>query len=143
MGYTKVIITRHIQERVRERFPLIYADIKSNVGKNLKDMINNGHVSRSYLNDSKFMDYLWKTYGYDHAYDFVVSGDIVFVIKKNDGKNIAVTCLEKKRTEFISQATKFKKKKKEVKNPVGYHELEDIEDIEVMSIDDLLSNIRK
>jgi len=143
MGYKKIIITRHIQERVRERFPTIYADIRSNVGKNLKDMINNGSVSKSFLNDSKFMEYLYKTYGYEHTYDFVVNGDIVFVIKKNDGKNIAVTCLDRKRTEFISQATKFKKKKKEVKNPVGYHDLEDIEDIEMISIDDLLSNIRK
>ena len=144
MGYDSIVITRHIQERIRERFPSIYEDLRyGNMPRNLKKLINSGEVSRSFLNDSKFMNYLYDRYGYGHTYDFVVKGDIVFVIKKNEGENIAVTCLNKKTTSFIKQANKFRKKKKEVKNPVGYHSVEEIHDMEAMDIDELLSKIRK
>jgi len=145
MSYKSVIITRHLQERLKERFPNVYDEAKyGKISNNIKNIINSGEISRSFLNDSRFMNYLYDTYGYGHTYDFVIKDNIVFVIKKSDGKNIAVTCLNKKEVSFsISKATKFKKKVKPVKNPVGYHNIEEIEDLREVDINDLLSDIRK
>jgi len=144
MGYKKVIITKHIQDRIRERFSSVYDAFKSDPVSEIKNLIDNGYVSRSFINNTKFMHYLEDTYGYGHTYDFIVNGDIVFVIKKNEGKRIAVTCLDKKKTTFIKQATSFKdkKKKKKVKKPVGIHSLEEIQEMNV-DIDDLLADLRK
>jgi hypothetical protein len=142
MGYNRLIITKHIQDRIAERFPEVYETIRDNARCELKHLINNGYVSKSFLNNSKFMQYLYDTYGYEHTYDFVVSGDIVFVIKKNKGQNIAVTCLDSKTTTFISKATKFKKRKKKVKRPVGVHDLSEVAEIDV-DVDKLLLDLRK
>lgn len=135
MGYKNVIVTKHIKERICERFPSVYENIKDNPDGRIKTLINEGDVSRSFINDSKFMNYLYETYGYGHTYDFVVNGDIVFVIKKNEGQKIAVTCLNKKTTTFIKKAIKFKKKDK-VGVPYDFEEAP-------MDIEELLKEIKR
>ena len=145
MGYDNMIVTRHLRERIQERFPDVYEEIKRMPTSKIKKLIDEGYVSKSFLNNTKFMEYLYKTYGYEHTYDFVLNGDIVFVIKKKEGEHIAVTCLNKKSTTFIKKATQFKDKKKKMKyykKPAGVHDIDELDDMEV-DIDDLLSKLRK
>ena len=107
MGCNRVIVTRHLRNRMRERFSGIYQGIKHDFEYSIRKLIDEGDISRSFLNNSSFMNHLYETYGYGHTYDFVVNGRVVFVVKKKDGQNIAVTCLNKKGIDYINQAPKF------------------------------------
>lgn len=68
--------------------------------------LKNATEERSYLNDSQFMDWYYTKYGYER-FQFLVDGDIVFVVIGND--NRVVTCCDASR-HIARPKNKFRKK---------------------------------
>jgi hypothetical protein len=144
MGNRKVIITRHIKDRIKERFPDIYENLENSSDEDIRTLIKDGIVDRSFINNTKFMQYLYDTYGFGHTYDFIINGNIVFVIKKKKGDRVAVTCLDKRKTSFVRKNTKFKgkKKNKKPKKVIGIHSLDELDGMDI-DIDSLIGDIKK
>ena len=69
--------------------------------------------SRSCVNNSNFMTWYYEKYGYDTRFEFLVDGDVLFVIIQDRSKKIVVTCLEAKThvAGKAAQRPKFKKQK--------------------------------
>jgi hypothetical protein len=95
------------------------AKVRREIGHELSLRVDAAVESRSYLNNSGFMQWYYKKYGFDKRFEFLVSGDILFVVVVDKGKKVIVTCVSAK-THLAGKATlrpKFNgiKKKREGK----------------------------
>ena len=135
------IITRHLRERyiqrtnkrfsklqwsynndsMKELWEEFYDLLKSNqreIDQEIFQRLENSTESRSYINNSGFMEWYFKKYGYEKRFSFLVEGDILFVTIIEKGRKIAVTCVSAK-THLAGKAVleqrrkKFHKKKEE------------------------------
>lgn len=92
--------TKHAQQRLLERFERSLPD---NVIRSAKlgdwgplrmhafDLFREGREEASVKNDTRFMNYLHETYGYDCRFRFVVNGRCIFVgVEDHDRGKIAV-----------------------------------------------------
>jgi len=75
--------------------------------------------SRSYLNNSGFMQWYYEKYGFDKRFEFLVSDDILFVVVIDKGRKIIVTCVTAKthlagKTAMRPKFSKVKKKKEKL-----------------------------
>lgn len=70
---------------------------RKNIDREISTRLSRSTASRSYVNNSEFMDYIYRRYGYE-KFEFLVDNDILFVILYRDGTKIVATCLETART---------------------------------------------
>lgn len=76
--------------------------------------IEESDENRSYLNNTGFMQWYHEKYGYDKRFQFLVHGDLLFVVVEDRGKKIVVTCVSAK-THLAGKAAKSKPKFNKVK----------------------------
>lgn len=92
--------TRHAQLRLWQRFPKrLSKEARSefnwgNPSVLLREafaLFREGEERRQIFNDTRFMTYIFDTYGYDKRYAFHANGDIVFVcVEDHENMRIAV-----------------------------------------------------
>lgn len=68
---------------------------------------------RSYLNDTNFMEYFYKRYGFDKNFRFFADNDNLFVVIVDNGVWVVITCMNTK-THTIGQAVRQKFGRKSV-----------------------------
>ena len=90
------------------------AEKRRELGQELSRRVNAAVESRSYLNNSGFMQWYYDKYGFDKRFEFLVSDDILFVVVVDEGRKVIVTCVSTK-THLAGKVTlrpKFNKIKK-------------------------------
>jgi hypothetical protein len=132
------IITRHIRERYVQRtnkrfsklqwdegdqalkneFDDLLKNKQKEIDQEILQRLENATESRSYINNSGFMEWHFEKYGYDKRFSFLVNDNILFVAIVEKGRKIVVTCVSAK-THLAGKAVldqrrkKFKKKSSE------------------------------
>lgn len=77
-------LTKHAQDRMRERFPDVTRDIAfERAGavriRMLYEFLWNASVENRVVNDTLFMTYLHEKYGYDKTFRFFANDDMLFI----------------------------------------------------------------
>jgi len=93
----KCIITRHIRERLQERFGgVVSADWsnQSDVNRAILQLLKESSPSKAHENDTKFMLAMYDRYGYGR-FEFLCHPDkgILFIVRPDGSKNILLTCV--------------------------------------------------
>jgi hypothetical protein len=136
-----LIITRHVRERYiqrtnkrfrklqwsefekdQERMKLLKKELDQlikneqwDIDQEIFQRLKNSTESRSFINNTGFMEWYHEKYGYDKRFQFLVDSELLFVVILEKGRRIVVTCVEAK-THLAGKAVlskkKFRKKKK-------------------------------
>jgi hypothetical protein len=82
--------------------------------------LDDADEDRSCINNTNFMEWYYKKYGYDRRFEFLIHNDIIFVVIMDGDKKIIVTCLISQ-MHFIGKGhlskTRFNKLNKKVSAP--------------------------
>lgn len=92
-------LTKHAQDRIRERFPDAVEELKKcqNLREEeqmMKQFLRNADPVNSLINDTVFMQYLYEEYGYDTRYRFFANKDMLF-IGVEDSHRVIVTVVNR------------------------------------------------
>jgi hypothetical protein len=111
----RIFFSNHALKRIKERFPH-HAQGKNNhqLKAFLYESLEKGDNNRSFLNDTNRLQYFYDKYGAKETYMFIVSDDIVFVIKESTSRKVVVTCLVKDSVNFLKENKKYTKKTEEI-----------------------------
>ena len=102
MKKDKYYFTQHARERFRDRFKHLM--IGTDVIHSLSTAVRGATPDNSIHNDTKFMTEYYEKYGYDKTPIFLVTADIVFVVKET----ALITMYERSSSRFRPVRGRFK-----------------------------------
>lgn len=95
--------TNHVRKRFKERFGYKIPD--GDVVKALNHEVQLSHISKMFMNNTRFMTMIYDKYGYEKKFDFRVTDDVVFVCDEN----VLITALIRNESVFsISSGGRFR-----------------------------------
>lgn len=97
----KYYFTKHAQERFKTRFSHL---VGPSVVRSLSDAVRGATPDNSIHNDTRFMTEYYEKYGYDKTPIFLVTADIVFVVKDT----ALITMYERSSSRFRPVRNRFK-----------------------------------
>ena len=109
-------LTRHSLERLRERHPLVSAEIKKQAGdkgtaiviKLTYEFFHGSTEERAFLNDHNFMIMLHEKYGH-RDYRVFIRDNVMFIGVVEENRNTIVTVLDRRTHKCNHLRTKQKK----------------------------------
>jgi len=87
-------------ERIKKEIRVRLCDNRKSVNRDMASYLGNAKLSKAHLNDSNFMDYVYRRYGIDRKFDFMVSGHLVFVVVYGKNDKVVVTVMDLKRNSI-------------------------------------------
>lgn len=101
----RYIFTKHMRDRVRERFNKECRDCANDTELNRKviEIVSRAKENKAIHNDTDFISYVYDTYGTELRYKFLQYEDIIFICKQYPeftNAFIIVTCYRPHRSHF-------------------------------------------
>lgn len=132
-------LTRHVRERYVQRTNKRYSHLQScrnaacqqcqllkkeirgeviyeqdRIDAEILARLDTAEENRSYQNNTGFMQWYYEKYGFEKRFEFLIDGDLLFVVIHDAGRRVVVTCVSSK-THIAGRAVKNKPKFNRVK----------------------------